>query len=85
VRSDERVEVRVLANDHDPDGDLDPGTLRIVGPPASGEAKIHHDVEIRYDAPETSIGRQVVIRYRICDRAGHCSEANLRVTITPEN
>jgi large repetitive protein len=84
VEGNKRVEVRVLKNDSDADGDLDPRSLRIVAPPSAGEAKIHDKTEIRYDAPKGNRTRQIVIRYRICDRAGHCSEANLRVTVTPE-
>ena len=65
VKGDKRVEVRVLDNDSDPDGDLDPRTLRIVGPPSAGEAKIHDKTQIRYDAPKGNSTRQIVIRYRI--------------------
>ncbi len=84
VKADKRVEVRVLDNDSDADGDLDQRTLRIVGKPAAGEAKIHDKTQIRYDAPKGNSTRQIVIRYRICDRAGNCSEADLRITVTPQ-
>jgi hypothetical protein len=85
IRSGERVDVRVLRNDSDPDGDLDPTSLDIVGEPWIGEAQVNEQVMIRYQAPVVDRTRQVVVRYRICDRAGSCSEAKLKIKILFED
>ena len=82
VRADRRVEVDVLANDSDPDGDLDEGSLRIVGEPAIGRARVREGGVIRYDAPQRGAGKQVDIRYRVCDHRKNCAEVVLHVTIT---
>ena len=82
VRADRRVEVDVLANDSDPDGDLDEESLRIVGEPAIGRARVREGGVIRYDAPQRGAGKQVDIRYRVCDHRKNCAEVVLHVTIT---
>ena len=82
MRGGERAEVDVLGNDSDPDGDLDPGSLRIVSGPGSGVATVH-GAAIRYDAPEVDAALRVEVRYRVCDRGGRCGEGVLKIVVTP--
>jgi hypothetical protein len=82
VRSAQRIEVDVLGNDTDPDGDLDATTLTIVSGPASGVASVHGGA-IRYDAPEVASAVQVKVGYRVCDRGGRCASGVLKIVVTP--
>jgi len=71
--------IAVLANDHDPDGSLDPTTLEITSGPSVGSAVVASG-RIRYTAPLLGFSTQV--GYRICDDDGACALANLSITIT---
>ena len=77
------VTIDVLGNDHDPNSDLDPATLRITRPPASGAARVT-------TAPDTGPTVQYVtagtggsdsLAYEICDRLGACSTAEVTITV----
>jgi HD-GYP domain-containing protein (c-di-GMP phosphodiesterase class II) len=72
--------IAVLANDDDPDGALDPATLTIVKPPSTGSATVVSG-RIRYTAPLLALIASTDIRYEVCDTAGACAQATLRITI----
>jgi hypothetical protein len=68
--------VDVLANDTDPDGNLDPSTLSINGPPPSGVkatlvgGKIHVEID-------ASIATGSYVVYEVCDTTGMCAKGTL--------
>ena len=69
---DTTTTVDVLANDTDPDSDLNPASLTIAIPPAQGAASVT-DGKIAFTAPNTP--GFAVLTYRICDTANHCATA----------
>ncbi len=71
--------IDVLANDTDPDGDIDPTTLAIVTQPDRGVATAGDGV-VRYTPPDSGSHGVHTFTYRICDLGGRCAVA--RVTIT---
>ena len=77
------VVVRVLENDDDPDGDLDPSTLRLVEGPARGEARVAMG-GIWY-RPEEGAGGSDRLLYEICDRGGLCATAEVACTVAAVN
>jgi len=82
VMADDIALVDVLANDHDPDLDLDPTTLEIVTPPANGVATVvtvEDQVWISYSASGTTDSDQ--LEYKICDLTFRCSTATLTITV----
>ncbi len=77
------VVVRVLENDDDPDGDLDPSTLRLLEGPARGEARVAGG-GIWY-RPEEGAGGSDRLLYEICDRGGLCATAEVACTVAAVN
>ena len=80
---DSAVVVGVLANDSDPDGDLDPASLAVTTGPSRGEATATLD-GIRY-TPAPDWNGTDLLRYRVCDLGGRCSEGALTLVVTPVN
>ena len=74
------VTAEVLANDTDPESDIDPWSLRVVTPGALGAAAANSAApgEIAYDAAATGID---VIIYEVCDRFLQCTTAELVVAV----
>ena len=77
------VEIDVLANDHDPNEDLAPATLRLTSAPASGAAAVAVDAAgrrvVSYAAP--AAGGSVQFAYEVCDTLGACSTAEVTVMV----
>ena len=75
--------IPVLANDSDPDGDLDPTTLTVASAPGQGTAAVVGS-EIEY-TPAADISGADAFDYEICDVGGRCSTAAVTVTVAPVN
>ena len=77
------IEVDVLANDHDPNEDLDVGSLRVTVAPESGTAAVVEDADgdmvIEYTAPDA--GGTVSFAYEVCDSLGACATARVTVMV----
>ena len=72
------MKVRVLANDTDPEADLDPSSLSVLVGPAHGTATAAASVDSPITYAATRPGIDVLI-YEICDRANQCSTAEVTV------
>jgi hypothetical protein len=71
----------VLANDSDPDADLDRNSLRIVSGPSIGSANVQTDHKIRYQAPILALAASTSLVYEICDLQANCDQATLSIDI----
>ena len=75
--------IDVLGNDHDPNDNLDPSTLRIARQPSSGTARVvvfaDGGAAVEYTAAGT--GGEDSIAYEVCDRLGACSTAEVTVMV----
>ena len=78
------VVVDVLADDGDPDGALNPNTLRIVQPPANGTVRINADKTITYTSGNSYRGTDS-FRYQVCDNGvpRRCATATVNITSAP--
>jgi putative nucleotidyltransferase with HDIG domain len=76
----EKINIGVLSNDSDPDGDLDPSSLTLVSSPSQGTATVING-RVRYSAPKGFIG-VVTFTYQISDLAGNFDLATVTVTIS---
>jgi len=75
------VTVAVLANDTDPDGTLDPGTVSVTTPPAHGTTAIQTgDGSIVY-TPELAFFGSDNFTYQVCDNDGLCDTAVVTITV----
>ena len=72
----------VLANDSDPDGNLDPATVQVVNAPSNGSTTVESDGSITY-TPESGFTGEDTYAYTVEDDDGAESNA-ATVTITVE-
>ncbi len=72
---DTSVTVDVLANDSDPDGDLDSTSVRVATSPGSGSAVLA-GTSIEYTPDDDFFGSDS-FTYEVCDLEGQCSTATV--------
>ncbi|WP_346859139.1 gliding motility-associated C-terminal domain-containing protein [uncultured Draconibacterium sp.] len=77
------VTIPVLANDTDPEGNLDPTSLSIVQYPQNGSVYINYDDYTISYTPEQGFIGDDVFEYQICNLAAKCDNANVYVFVTP--
>jgi hypothetical protein len=78
------VIISVLANDTDPDNNIDPGTVAIVAPPAKGTAAVSANGTVTY-TPFALLTGTDTFQYTVSDATGLVSNAaSVTVTINPE-
>ena len=75
------VTIDVLDNDHDPNGDLDPSTLRITRQPASGAARVVAEAAGPAVQYVTNAGGYDSFAYEVCDALGACDTAEVTVMV----
>jgi gliding motility-associated-like protein len=77
------VLIPVLANDTDPEGNLDPTSLSIVQYPLNGSVYINYDeYTISYTPAQGFVGNDI-FEYQVCNLAAKCDNANVYVFVTP--
>lgn len=80
--------ISVLANDSDPEGQLDASSLSIVNQPAHGTVVINSDRTITYTPNNLYIGPDAYI-YQVCDDGlpcgALCDTAKVTITVLPPN
>ena len=78
------VGVNVLENDTDPDGKLDPTTVRVTQPPEHGTARVYPDGSITYTSDASYAGTDA-FRYEVCDDGPErqCGIATVNITAAP--
>ncbi len=76
------IEIDVLANDSDPDGDLDPASLVVASAPSNGTAEVIGE-SVTYTADAGFVGADS-FTYTVCDLTGLCDEATVTVTVLAE-
>ena len=74
------VQISVLNNDSDPDGDLVPGSVLVTNQPGSGGASASNGV-ITY-TPDGSFVGSTSFTYQVCDSSPTCVTATVSVTVT---
>jgi Bacterial Ig domain/Secretion system C-terminal sorting domain len=73
------IVVDVLANDYDPNNNINPASLTIVGQPHNGSAYISNNTIIYL--PNGTYQGEDTITYQICDLSGLCATAKVFLTI----
>jgi len=81
---DTPVTIDVLANDTDPDGNLNPESVEVLDAPGLGEATVTDGGAITY-TPETNENGTDDFRYRVADDSSAADTAVVTLTITPVN
>jgi len=84
VEENAAVALDVLANDWDPDDDLDPRSLRVESPPENGSVDLAEAGLFQY-APDLGFDGTDSFVYAICDLGGLCDTASVTIEIIPVN
>lgn len=80
VGEDGSVEIPVLDNDGDPDGDEI--FVSEVGDPEHGTAELDEDGDIIY-TPDPDFEGEDTFTYTVCDSEGACADVTVTVTVSP--
>lgn len=85
INEDEPIIINVLANDTDPQNNIDPTSVVIVTPPLHGTATVNTvNGRINY-TPNLDYNGTDWFVYRVCDVTHYCDEAKVNITILPVN
>lgn len=79
--------MEILANDSDPDDNLDPDTVEVTNDPTNGTVVIADDKSIDY-TPNQDFTGEDTFEYKVCDTEGLCDTATVTITVnepTPPN
>jgi len=79
------VTIEVTANDTDPDGNLDPTTVRITVPPAGGSATVDRLTGIVTYTPGPGVTGSDQFTYEVSDAEGVSDTAVVSIEILPAN
>jgi len=79
------VAIDVLANDSDPDNNLDPGSISILDYPDNGVLDIGLYEQLIYYTPNDNYTGTDVFEYQVCDSTSLCASAIVYVLVTPMN
>jgi hypothetical protein len=82
VKTDGSVVIDPLANDHDPDGDLDPASVAITEPPAHGTITIDPATGRITYVPDPGYSGPDSFTYRVCDTGDPVACTTARVAVT---
>jgi len=75
------VDIDVLANDNDPEGQLDPATVNVTTGPADGSVVVDPVTgEVTYTPDPGFVGTDT-FTYEVCDGAGQCDTATVTVLV----
>lgn len=74
------VTIAVLANDTDAQGNLDPGSLRVIQPAANGTTDVQEAGAISY-VPTPGFAGADAFTYQICDSEGLCDSATVSISV----
>ncbi len=81
---DVSVLIAVLANDIDPDGNLEPETTDVIAQAANGAAAVNANGTVLYTPDNTFIGVDSFV-YEVCDSEFLCDSATVLVTVRAAN
>jgi hypothetical protein len=80
IQCGEAIDVRVLDNDYDDDGD--DLTVELIVPPLFGDSVVNiADGTIQYTSNGINCGSADIFLYEICDTLGSCDHAMVHVTV----
>jgi HD-GYP domain-containing protein (c-di-GMP phosphodiesterase class II) len=78
------ITIDVVANDTDPNGDLDPTTAVVQTAALNGLAIANGDGTIDYDSDPDFAGTDT-FEYKVCDLTSACNTATVTITVTAAN
>ncbi|MGZ4688475.1 MAG: Ig-like domain-containing protein [Acidimicrobiia bacterium] len=73
--------IDVLANDNDPDRDLDATSLEVTQAPTHGTAAVDQAIAAIAYTPQPGFAGSDTLTYEVCDHAGHCDTASVTISV----
>lgn len=77
------VTIDILANDSDPDDNLDPTTVDVITDPQHGTVVIANSDHTAVYTPAADFSGTDTFQYEVCDTTGACDQATVTITVTP--
>lgn len=77
------VPIDVVANDSDPDGNLDLSTLSVTSNPVNGSAKVDTTTGAITYTPNSGFNGTDTFIYQLCDSENACDTASVTVDVNP--
>ncbi|NNF11085.1 MAG: tandem-95 repeat protein, partial [Acidimicrobiia bacterium] len=84
AEDDPPITINAVANDTDPNADLDPSSAVVQAPATNGVATANGDGTFDYDSNPNFAGVDS-FDYRVCDLTGACNTATVTITVTAVN
>jgi hypothetical protein len=81
---DAPVTINVVANDTDPDNNLDPSSVTVNGGPFNGQATANGDGTVTY-TPDPNFNGNDSFSYQVCDTLNACDTATVNITVVSVN
>jgi len=85
TNEDLQLPIDVLDNDTDPQGNIDPTTVKIVGSASYGTINVNPFSGLVIYTPEPNYNGIDTFIYEVCDTDGYCDLAIVNITINPIN
>ncbi len=85
TNEDFQLPIDVLENDTDPQDNIDPTTLKIVGPALHGTLIVNSYSGLVIYTPESNYNGTDYFIYEVCDTDGLCDQAFVSITINATN
>lgn len=85
TNEDVAVDIDILANDTDPEGNLDPTSVTITVLPANGIVSVNPATGVVTYTPNENFNGTDTFEYEVCDLDLTCDQALVTVTIEPIN
>lgn len=85
TNEDSQLPIDVLDNDTDPQGNIDPTSVKIVGPAIYGTISVNSFSGLVIYTPAPNYNGTDYFVYEVCDTDGLCDQAFVSITINPIN
>lgn len=85
VNEDEATELDVVANDTDPQDNIDPSTITVISQPVNGNATVDQVKGVIIYTSALNYNGNDSLVYKACDETGYCGEAAVFITVLPVN
>ena len=85
VNEDEATELDVVANDTDPQDNIDPSTITVISQPVNGNATVDQVKGVIIYTSALNYNGNDSLVYKVCDETGYCGEAAVFITVLPVN
>lgn len=85
TNEDTAVGINVLANDSDPNNNIDPSSVSVISGPTNGSTSVNTTTGVVTYTPANNFNGADAFTYEVCDLLGECDTASVSVTVAAVN